>query len=126
MTHGFPDPDARLIAEPPPSNRRGCSRCGKSLLRSHARTLTDRVMRRVVGLRLYRCDSCGHREWHARSGRGERGTPIAAQPPEKPSHSNDPLAFGIQRRRWRKLAFAYALVVFGGLAVGLVIGRVLS
>ena len=40
-----------------------CPECGASVHRSHARGLTERLIRVVSSYRAYRCHECGWRGW---------------------------------------------------------------
>jgi DNA-directed RNA polymerase subunit RPC12/RpoP len=103
-----------------------CPRCGHSLHRSHARGIVENVLRRVLQLRKFRCESCGYRKWRGGEGRKSREPSAAAAAPnplQEGSRSRDHLARHLARRRFRRALLTALFIALAGLAVGLAVSR---
>jgi len=102
----------------PDRHRSNCPRCGESLLRTDARSLSEKFMRRVLGRRRVCCRDCGYRQWVHAEGRGGHHPAVAlplANPHDEYSRSADYLG----ELRVRSGLFAALLVLLAGLAVWL-------
>jgi len=52
-----------VLAAPDRAGEQPCPRCFRTLHRSHARSLPERVKKKLSPQRLFRCDDCGWRGW---------------------------------------------------------------
>jgi len=116
-------------------SRLSCRYCGSKVLRrSHARGLSERLLRAFTSVRPWRCDGCGRRQLSPlrpsrRALKSANATPeeAAAVPPSSPTKrkrkGNDPLEARIAAQRRKKQLWAAVLVVITGLGLGLMVSR---